>query len=340
VIIAIEITRFRGIREGKLDGFTPLVVLVGPNGCGKTSVLDALLVGGSREIEEGIGQAVRRHQGVKYGARWLFWRPSQSQSCQITVRMGAIGQRTCELMTLHTRNRDDLGIRCTFNDTFGEQRKGKIDLRFARGNAFKRADEGLFGVRRPAPPGEDFTGVRLAEPGREDPSVPLHDLVTKATERGALGLVRSMIAEIVPGAEDIRILTEANEPLVHIVYHEHSVPAALAGDGIYSLMRLSLELAARPKGTVLLEEPEVHQHPGAIRQTMRAVLAAVRRDIQVILTTHSLELIDALLAESSEEDLGRLSLYRLQLEDGVLISHRMSGPDVSFARTQIENDLR
>ncbi|NQT14746.1 MAG: ATP-binding protein [Planctomycetes bacterium] len=152
--------------------------------------------------------------------------------------------------------------------------------------------------------------------------------------------VLSIFKQVVPGARDIRILTEGNEPLVHIVYGDHSVPAALAGDGMYSLLRLSFELASRPDGTVLLEEPEVHQHPGAIRQTVRAILAAVRRGIQVVLTTHSLELIDCLLAESSDEDIEKLSLYRLQLEQGVLRSHRMSGSEINFARTEIENDLR
>jgi AAA15 family ATPase/GTPase len=84
----------------------------------------------------------------------------------------------------------------------------------------------------------------------------------------------------------------------------------------------------------------VHQHPGAIRQSARAILAAVRRQIQVILTTHSLELIDALLAESSDEDLAKLSLYRLQLQGGALKSSRLPGPDIAFARTTIEDDLR
>jgi predicted ATPase len=90
----------------------------------------------------------------------------------------------------------------------------------------------------------------------------------------------------------------------------------------------------------LLEEPEVHQHPGAIRQSARAILAAVRRQIQVMLTTHSLELIDALLAESSAEDLAQLSLYRVQLQNGVLTSSRLAGPDIAFSRSEIEDDLR
>jgi AAA15 family ATPase/GTPase len=124
------------------------------------------------------------------------------------------------------------------------------------------------------------------------------------------------------------------------VFADYSVPVTLAGDGIQSLLRLSLELAASGGGAALLEEPEVHQHPGAIRQSARAILAAVRRQIQVMLTTHSLELIDALLAESSDQDLARFSLYRLQLQDGNLKSSRLPGPDVAFSRSEIEDDLR
>ena len=47
-----------------------------------------------------------------------------------------------------------------------------------------------------------------------------------------------------------------------------------------------------------------------------------------------------LLAESNEEDLARFSLYRLQLRDGVLTSSRLAGPDIAFARSEIEDDLR
>ena len=48
------------------------------------------------------------------------------------------------------------------------------------------------------------------------------------------------------------------------------------------------------------------------------------------------------LAEAHEnhEELNKLSVYRVQLEEGLLKSHRLAGSDVAFARTQIENDLR
>lgn len=335
MISSVEISRFRGIREGKLEGLSPLVVLAGPNGCGKSSALDALLIAGSRSIKDGIVQAVQRHEGVRYGAKWLFWRPGYHDSCEINICTDRDGQRWCNLKATHPDAWETFPVSCQARESIEGHRTGDVLLEFKLGNTIA-ATAG----HDPATPQDQFAGVRLLESHREDPALPLHKLVTDTTVTGVIGQVLSIITQVVPGAKDIRILTEGNDPLVHTVYDDHSVPAALAGDGIYSLLRLSLELASRPNGTVLLEEPEVHQHPGAIRQTMRAILAAVRRNIQVVLTTHSLELIDCLLAESSDEDIERLSLYRLNLEEGRLISRRMAGSEVAFSRCEIEKDLR
>ena len=145
---------------------------------------------------------------------------------------------------------------------------------------------------------------------------------------------------MVPELKDIRVLTESNRPIVHVRYPDKSVPAALAGDGIYALVKLGLGLTAPPGELVLLEEPETHQHPGAMLQTAGAILAAVREGSQIVLSTHSIELIDSLLAESSDEDLDRLSLFRLSLKDGVLKSYRLPGSDVSCSGREIEQDLR
>lgn len=332
MISSVEITRFRGIREGKLEDLTPLVVLVGPNGCGKSSVLDALLIAGGRPIHKAINLAVLRHEGVRYGAKWLFWRPGHSDSCGIAIHTATDAQRVCRLIAQPPKEVDHFNLTCELDDNLsGVERSREIAFVFAPGHGIDS-----WRGQGSGPPG-DFAGVHLVDTGRK---VSLHGLVTETIELGKLGQVLSIVREVVSGANDIRILTEGNEPLVHIVYDDHSVPAALAGDGIYSLVLICLELATRSDGTALLEEPEVHQHPGAIRQTMRAILAAVRRDIQVVLTTHSLELIDCLLAESSDEDIEKLSLYRLELADGRLISRRVPGSEVVFSRCEVEKDLR
>jgi predicted ATPase len=164
-------------------------------------------------------------------------------------------------------------------------------------------------------------------------------LYTETVEQGGARQAEGILREVVKGAVNLQILAEGDTPVLHLVFENRSVPAALAGDGVQMLLRLILELAARREGVVLLEEPEVHQHPGAIRQGAAAILAAVRRGIQVILTTHSLELIDSLLS-GGEEDLDGTAVFRLNLEEGILKSTRLSGREALVARSQIEDDLR
>jgi predicted ATPase len=195
-------------------------------------------------------------------------------------------------------------------------------------------------------PLDDILEVSFFEASTNEMQTPLHRLYlhrlyTKTVEQGRREQVRSIVSEVIPGVNDLQILTEGDTPIVYLVYDDYGLPAALSGDGLQSLLRLSLELASRPAGLVLLEEPEVHQHPKSIQLTARAIYAAIRRSIQVILTTHSLELIDALVNEAkSDEELENLSVYRFKLNDGILQTSRIAGTDVAFARNQIEDDLR
>jgi len=317
VISSIEITRLRGIRQGKLEDLSPLVVLVGPNGCGKSSILDALFIAANPNPQAGATEAVKRHHGLYLGARWFLWRADEGTEAMITVRTSEASSRTCVLKAQPNKT-----LHCSRE---AWQRAVQQDL-----PSVESGSEEPVGVPE----------VRLIEPRIIDGEPSLHKLYAETVRQGRRDNANAIIREIVPGLSHLEILTEGNVPILHLVFDDHSVPAALAGDGVYSLVRLCLELASRPRGVVLIEEPEVHQHPGAIRQTVRAILAAVRRDIQVILTTHSLELIDLLLAESSDADLEKLSLYRLALREGALIARRMPGSEVAFVRAEIESDLR
>jgi ABC-type multidrug transport system ATPase subunit len=118
------------------------------------------------------------------------------------------------------------------------------------------------------------------------------------------------------------------------------VPVELAGDGTHALVCLALELAIPPQGLALLEEPEVHLHPAGVQLSARAILEAVRRGVQVVLSTHSLELIDALIGQATPDDLARLAVYRTRLRDGRLLTSRFSGAEAADMRLQIEEDLR
>jgi predicted ATPase len=333
VIRSVETRHLRGIRVGKLADLTPLVVLVGPNGSGKSTVLEAIFLGASMAPGEAISRVVQRHQGVRRGARWLFWKGDESGLSSIIVT-GDKGQRTCEIRSATTgRLENEVGIRYTVNQS-------NIATVTFVGN-----DLNAERITRHAEvtPVNGVQDVRFVEVHTDYLQPPLHQLFTRVVEQGRREQAREVIGELLPGFVSLEILTEGDAPILHLVYEDRSVPVVLAGDGVQSLVRLSLELAARPQGVVLVEEPELYQHPGAIRQSARAILAAVRRDIQVILTTHSLDLIDSLLSESTIKgpaDLDKLSLYRTALKDGRLLATRYSGTEVASARGAIQDDLR
>lgn len=333
MIRSIEIKGLRGIRTGSLTDLTPLVVLVGPNGAGKSTVIEGILIGTSPDTADAIVQVIRRHEAGGSGPRWLLWRSGESGPTEITVRINAEMSRKCLLQLERGGPEEQTQIRFVViqNET---QQLGSGYVIGVKNKYHGHQPAGLF------IPLEDLQEVHLIEGYPTAFQRPLHELYTRAVQRGRRKEAIGIVSEVFPGVSNVEILTEHGEPILYFVFEDHSVPASLAGDGIQSLLRLSLALAGSVGGVALLEEPEVHQHPGAIRQSARAILAAVRRNIQIIVSTHSLELIDSLLAESKAEDLSRLSVYQLRLENGALKSSRLAGPDVAFSRSQIEDDLR
>lgn len=331
MIQAVKIRGLRGIREGELTRLSPLVVLVGPNGSGKSTILEGILIGASPNTAEAMAQVVRRHEAGGSGPRWLLWKSGQHDDTLIEVLTSGLVSRACELRLDRGSGEDETIIRFRVDDDGMNRGNGNL---IGRKNKYHGHNSPGFLVL------DKLSEVHLVESYPANFQRPLDELYTKAVQLGRRKEAIGIVTDVFPGVINVEILTENGQPILHFVFTEYSVPATLAGDGIQSLLRLSLELAASGGGVALLEEPEVHQHPGAIRQSARAILAAVRRQIQVVLTTHSLELIDALLAESSDKDLEDLSLYRLQLQAGNLKSSRLIGKDIALARTTIEDDLR
>lgn len=303
MITSVEIEGLRGIKEGKLENLTPLVVLVGPNGSGKSTILDALYIGASVNTFSAVKDISSRRALEHQGRRWLLWRSGdQKANIKVFAGDGTMWE------TIVANN----GVS---SDPIFPQILSSL-------GSIKIVDTAI----------QSFQDTFQSS---------LHNLYSEMVRQGKRAEANEILRTLMPNLDHLEILTEGNEPILHIVYSDHSIPVALAGDGIQALLRLSLELAVSPGGTVLLEEPEVHQHPAAIRQSARAIQAAVRRGVQVILTTHSLELIDALLAEAeTDADVEKMSVYGLSLDEGVLKSYRLAGSEVEFARSKIGDDLR
>ncbi|WP_170319897.1 AAA family ATPase [Polyangium spumosum] len=340
MITSIRVASFRGIRAGGLEGLSPLTVILGPNSAGKSTLLDGMVIGGSRSPGDAVGRVVARRSELWDGARWLFWRGGRDGTpATIQVNIKDIGTRNVTLSfstDVSSGLEQKLDERRARRPFVGEvlaiaQLEGaRARTAFALDNEYVFEQEG--GFRR-------VPLVKLVDPRPGARHALLSRVYTEAVESGLLDESVALVSAVVPGLRNIVLTDPGGATVVQLQFADHSVPVALAGDGVQSLVRICFELASPAGSTALLEEPEASQHPRALRQTARAIRAAVQRGVQVVLSTHSLDLLDALLLEF-EAERPALTVFHLALHDGELRSTRYEGAEAAFAREGVGEDLR
>lgn len=82
---------------------------------------------------------------------------------------------------------------------------------------------------------------------------------------------------------------------------------------------------------LLVEELETHQHPESLRKLTQTLFElAKQQELQLFLTTHSLELIDYAMEAAEEKGIG-LKLYHLTLDqEGLLKATPFPQPDAKL----------
>jgi energy-coupling factor transporter ATP-binding protein EcfA2 len=346
VIRSIEIRNLRGIEHGELADLAPLTVLVGPNGSGKSTVLDALLIGADPSPGKALTRAVLRRTGLlDDAARWIRHGANDALAPEIVVQTEG-GKRSLSIRAppwIHpniaalVEALGRAGHHGPYTNLNVHEQPGEQVLAYV---AF--AYDGAYGVNEASRASEVVPILRLIDSGQSYLSAPVTQRYTQLMREGQLQLAKDLIVALVPTAEDLRLgVDEAEKPVLHVLYKgsRGSTPLALAGDGIKLAVRVGLELAMGGGSVALLEEPETHLHPRAMWIVAQTIATSVKRGVQVILTTHSLDLLDALLAEIPD-DLNKLAVFRTRLDEGKLIVSRIPGDYVAEARAVLHEDLR
>lgn len=372
MIEAVDIRWFRGVRSAHLSGFTPITVLVGPSGCGKSTVLDALYIATAPSPPDALGRVVQRRTELPNGAKWLFWRgdpqrgalphfslgiavdpqgrasrpsgePVRRRDCETDLGWFAPKQGLHELeaeLESSTGDRMTFGVDCAWATTVaGSPVRGVWSVAFNRNNQFVTRQNAPLS-RWPAP--IDLGTTRLSVPTPGALHEPLPNVFIEAFRERRLKQVVELVRDVIPGLQELVNITPVGEEGGDLAaaFEDHVVSVGSMGAGEQSLIRLCLELGGRPGDTVLLEDPEAHQHPLALRQSARAIVAAARRGIEIILSTHSLELLDDIAAELSSDELPWLSVFSMARRDGDVVSSRHEGPMVAKVREAIGKDYR
>jgi len=367
MIEAVEIQWFRGIRSARLSGLTPITVLVGPSGCGKSTVLDAIYVATAPSPAEALGRVVRRRTELPNGGKWLFWK-GEPHSATLPQMDAWVGVRKGTFADAAT-GAQELGRHHVSLGWFGPHQgppELEVEVERATGTrmlfgvqcnwesgpklgvwniAFNRTNDFVLSRGRsakPWPTPEDLGSTRLSLPSPGALHDPLPNVFIDAFRERRLKSVIDLLKDVIPGLQDLVNLTAVGDEGGDLgaAFEDHVVSVGSMGAGEQALIRLCLELGGRPGETVLIEDPEAHQHPRALRQSARAIVAAARRGVDVILSTHSLELLDDLTAELSPDELEWLSVFSLVRRDGVVLSSRHEGAMVAKVREAVGKDYR
>ena len=347
LVRSVSIRGFRGIAKGVLDDLSGITVLVGRNNVGKSTVLEALYLAASGCDSDLLGRWALGYILMKRGwfglpaVRWLFFRGQESCGIELTMANGlhvTLGLKlrlpeARELDILRSRGLDVSGLVSIVSSTIGAFRrslKHYVDLK------------GRYTVVREASAGETVKTLLLdwktvSSYGRPERCYSL------MMERGleAKNMVLSMIARKY-GISDLGPLMEDGRWLLHVIYEDYSIPIYLTGDGFRLTLAYLMLLSVASDALLLLEEPELHQHPGLLELVAEVIVRShAQRRCQVVLSTHSLELIDLLLQKAEELGvLDSLTVQRLSLERGKLSSTRYAAREAKELREELEMDLR
>lgn len=324
MLTQLDITNFRGIQEANLKGLTPLTILVGPSGSGKSTLLEAMYVLNHAQPMNALNEMMDRRV-TKNAARWLMRNRNPDTSATIASNdYGLTLERSAQEPGDQSGRSYRFSLKVTDSPVVGE-----MAATVGGGGSYSN-------MKVPNRPEMCFWYVNNRN--NFSPLDLFSQIFRSGRKRAMLELLRPLLG---PQFEDISIVTEpTNQSEVHILFSWGSVPVELAGDGVAAAVKLALMLSAADGGLALLEDPETHQHPRAMRQTSAVIWAAISRGIQVILTTHSLELIDDLLDLAPDDQIHKLSVIRVALRDGILAKSQFEGEQVRDARRELEAELR
>jgi hypothetical protein len=328
----LSITAFRGLRQLTLEKLGRVNLLVGLNDSGKTSVLEAIALM-SRPLDpvwwlrlahqrEPSALPLGRLSRVER-IRWLFPPGERPDSESVPVAINAAGGGPIAEMT--ARFKKVVAMRQVMlisevreaNRVLEQEISGaEIQIEFdAAGQSHTRTltlwpDEPVRG------PDEASKGpsCEVVLPYHHwMPTIPLRGYSQARLEGTSEDLTR-LLSLIDPEIRGLEILQPEEEPVLYVTHATHGpVPLSVYGDGIRRALLLAESVVKAKGGLLLVDEIETGIHVSALSGVYSWLVRACRElDVQLFVTTHSLEAIDALLAADTtpEEDIVAFKLGR------------------------------
>jgi AAA domain, putative AbiEii toxin, Type IV TA system len=334
-LASLRIERYRGLTGLELQGLTRINVLVGVNNAGKTSVLEAIYLlcrqADPRGLLDTVRARIRTDPDTLPTAEWIRLVPKRvaissrlPDGTEIRVEQSTTDEpldESTDVATLVTTLRIEA-------QRDHERQVSVTELHTEP----PRSTQLLEGTRTWLAPAVFHSPFSLAE----------RKLLIRCHERSMEEGVEALLIEFIqqhidPGVESIDLVGNGR----FLVQHRTGGHLDLSsyGEGMQRVFQLALLFAAHARGIVLIDELENALHTNVIIAFSRMIQElAVRFDVQVFLTTHSKETIDAFLLNGYRiED---VSTFLLRKEDDRISVRRFDGDTLKRAIEAGDVDIR
>ncbi len=358
MIESLHIRNLRGVRECSINGLTDVNVLVGRNGAGKSTVLEAIyLVSSWAELHDHLGRdkvdyvVARRTSRRNWDALWFA--KNVEEEIEITLGFKPLGmlrfripysypftslpptspvllELTREVVASELIEKYRLKYRLTeplyydlHQNKLWNPKTGKYSPAIPKVRGYLLSKLGavvefLKGVM--------FIDSRLSVSDIELKIWP--KLLDRRLDKRIVELLRE---EYEPNVEGITFKpTGEGDFTLALTLANTTVEVDALGDGARMAIMLASTLALASNTAVLIEDPEVHQHPGGLAALMRFALKLAKdRGLQLFISTHSVELVNIVRRLCEELGLGfRVFFMERDYSSGVVDVRVLESLDV------------
>ena len=314
---ALAIRGFRGFKSYRLDNLARVNLLVGGNGCGKTSVLEAVELLLAAGQPDALVRSLRRREDV--GARAALSPPDASHiffghKCvpgSSFYLASSDGNRTLsvKIVSLH-----ELDLDFDFQDpeVWRDPRRSRYasdgETTPVFGMSIERASSAESVWVPVFEDGALLLGTSLSRFHPSASGTPVHFLTLEAFDPESMGglwdtvLTKGTELEIV---EDMRLLesrldsihfmNRSSRILIGVRNEDRRLPIGVYGDGMRRLLALRLAFEGAKDGVLLVDEIDAGLHWTIMEDMWQFVVEVARRwNVQVFATTRSYDCIRGL----------------------------------------------
>lgn len=360
MIKSFQIGGFRGIRNLSVNHLNRVNLIVGDNNSGKTSVLEAL-------------QLLRNPSQVSN-----LFRVARFRETMFSVGSAPLYENVICLFP-HAEQQLSLGVSAQLSDQpigcyiSGEQSRIMIDATEINGSYLRKSEmigeseadqfqgtiEYVNGNKRGRTPFQINTFSKSS-----GAAIAKNDIVKMAYVSPGDHLRGNIVSQIIrsegykeiciralqlfdPEIEDILVL-KSTVGVRSVDYIKHRalgiMPLATFGDGIKKVLILANAIAQAKNGVLLIDEVETSIHKKYYDDVFRFIAKACSAfNVQVFITTHSIEAVDGLLAtqdyqEQTETD--NISVITIKKANGQTYSRVLTGREVAADREAFDFEVR